>query len=377
MSMIKRHVNEEKELIISGHNSDGSGFHYSYNYRDFSSWSKQSGVITQLGSRGNIMRTRDGVDYWYNTEGQLHREDGPAIYGLANRDKNRWFVDGLELSEQEYAEHSFKKESPSGAIYYVDWHGQQHRTDGPARIEKNGNKLWHSHGELHRIGGPAIELTDGRKEWWVDGKRHRTDGPAIEFNDGTKEWWKDGWRHRTDGPAIEGGVGIKEWYVDGEKVTEEEFKEMSWPTVHNEGTTEEYTEWLDWLGRRHRIDGPAVEWKDGSTRWKIHGQLHRLGGPALEEASGMKQWIRDGYMHREDGPAIIYADGRQEWWLNGYYMDSKSPEKKELLRKAILTSALFCGFLLMKMDRPDRDEERVEEIFEIVEQTRAMEQVSA
>jgi hypothetical protein len=51
-------------------------------------------------------------------------------------------------------------------------------------------------------------------------------------------------------------------------------------------------EW--WIGgKRHRTDGPAVVYEDGSCEY----------------------WIAN-KRHREDGPALINSNGRQEWWIN-------------------------------------------------------------
>ena len=44
----------------------------------------------------------------------------------------------------------------------------------------------------------------------------------------------------------------------------------------------------------HRLDGPAVEWKDGSKVWFVDDKLHRLDGPAVEDADGIKYWFVDG-----------------------------------------------------------------------------------
>jgi len=35
-------------------------------------------------------------------------------------------------------------------------------------------------------------------------------------------------------------------------------------------------------GKQHRVDGPAVEWADGSIFWYLNGLRHREDGPALE-----------------------------------------------------------------------------------------------
>ena len=38
-------------------------------------------------------------------------------------------------------------------------------------------------------------------------------------------------------------------------------------------------------GKYHRVDGPAIEWVDGSKGWFINDKNHRIGGPALESVS--------------------------------------------------------------------------------------------
>jgi len=51
----------------------------------------------------------------------------------------------------------------------------------------------------------------------------------------------------------------------------------------------------------HRLDGPAVEYVDGSKRWWVEGQRHRLDGPAIEYADGHKEyWIHDVHILLED-----------------------------------------------------------------------------
>ena len=78
----------------------------------------------------------------------------------------------------------------------------------------------------------------------------------------------------------------------------------------------ERTEW-QFNGVRHRIDGPAVEWTNGTKWWFLNSLLHRESGPAVEWANGAKWWYKNGQLHRESGPAVEYADGHKTWWLNG------------------------------------------------------------
>jgi len=70
-------------------------------------------------------------------------------------------------------------------------------------------------------------------------------------------------------------------------------------------------------GKRHRTDGPAVEYASGTKEWYLNGKLHRTdGGPAIELANGSKFWILNGKRHREDGPAVEFANGNKYWYLN-------------------------------------------------------------
>ena len=70
-----------------------------------------------------------------------------------------------------------------------------HRLDGPAVINKNGDKSWYKNGLLHREDGPAIEWKNGDKSWYKNGLLYREDGPAIEWKDGDKSWYLNGFEH--------------------------------------------------------------------------------------------------------------------------------------------------------------------------------------
>ena len=50
------------------------------------------------------------------------------------------------------------------------------------------------------------------------------------------------------------------------------------------------TEWFQ-NGKCHRLDGPAIEWVDGSKYWFQNGKYHRLDGPAIEWVDGSKEWF--------------------------------------------------------------------------------------
>jgi hypothetical protein len=81
--------------------------------------------------------------------------------------------------------------------------------------------------------------------------------------------------------------------------------------IENDGTKAWYLN-----GKRHREDGPAIEWSDGRKWWITNGLFHREDGPAIERFAGTKVWYLNGKVHRADGPAIV---GRElcEWWIDG------------------------------------------------------------
>jgi hypothetical protein len=61
--------------------------------------------------------------------------------------------------------------------YHRDSNGKLHREDGPAIHNGKDTERWYREGKLHRTDGPAI-ITPWGEKWFVEGKRHRTDGPA-------------------------------------------------------------------------------------------------------------------------------------------------------------------------------------------------------
>ena len=51
-------------------------------------------------------------------------------------------------------------------------------------------------------------------------------------------------------------------------------------------------------GQKHRDDGPAVQWQDGSMEWWVNGKKHREDGPAVQWSNGSKEWWVSGKKHR-------------------------------------------------------------------------------
>jgi len=60
------------------------------------------------------------------------------------------------------------------------------------------------------------------------------------------------------------------------------------------------------------------------------GELHRVDGPAVEYADGSREWWLDGKLHRADGPAVERADRSCEYWLDGeLFITTKYTTEKE------------------------------------------------
>tara|TARA_R110000868_G_C10813859_1_gene758071 strand:- start:519 stop:779 length:261 start_codon:yes stop_codon:yes gene_type:complete len=55
----------------------------------------------------------------------------------------------------------------------------------------------------------------------------------------------------------------------------------------------------------------------GTKRWLLHGKRHREDGPAIEFTNGNKYWFINDILHREDGPACEYTTGDKEWYYQG------------------------------------------------------------
>lgn len=56
---------------------------------------------------------------------------------------------------------------------------------------------------------------------------------------------------------------------------------------------------------------------NGTTWWRLNGQLHRLNGPASTSVWGYYAYWVNNRRHRIDGPAILHINGSVEYWING------------------------------------------------------------
>jgi hypothetical protein len=57
-----------------------------------------------------------------------------------------------------------------GDRYWLNSEGQLHREDGPAVECADGSRAWYLNDQLHREDGPAMEWANGYREWWLNGE---------------------------------------------------------------------------------------------------------------------------------------------------------------------------------------------------------------
>ena len=80
------------------------------------------------------------------------------------------------------------------------------------------------------------------------------------------------------------------------------------------------------------IEYTVKVYDSGHKHWYLNGKRHREDGPAIEWADGDKSWWLNDKLHREDGPAIEWANGNKCWFLNGEKVTEE--EHKRLTSKA-------------------------------------------
>jgi hypothetical protein len=99
--------------------------------------------------------------------------------------------------------------------------------------------------------------------------------------------------------------------------------------------------------RKLTYNKPTLEIdKNGTKRWLLpNDKFHRVDGPALEYPNGTKAWYLNGKFHRVDGPAVEHACGDKLWWLNGksYFFDDWLEVNKHISEEEKLMLKLAYG----------------------------------
>ena len=84
---------------------------------------------------------------------------------------------------------------------------------------------------------------------------------------------------------------------------------------------EDFSMWIRY-GNLHRVDGPAVIYKNGDEEWWFYGKRHREDGPSSMCSTG-EYWYLNNLRHRSDGPAVELKNGIKLWYLNGHLYEDK------------------------------------------------------
>jgi uncharacterized protein YlzI (FlbEa/FlbD family) len=220
----------------------------------------------------------------------------------------------------------------------------------------NGTKLWYQSGIIHREDGPAVEWPDGftkkyymngkelSQESWqekvdkINGKNNKgsnkmklihSDGKIeekdlipdnftgiVEYRDRTKEWYQDGKRHRLDGPAVEWSSEFESYYINGKCF----LTQKSW----QEEVDKINKKSLNKIKLIHS-DG-KIEEVDNDCKFNV---LNCFTG-VVECSNGSKYWYQNGKLHRLDGPAVEWSNGDKSYYINGKYYECQESWQEEV-----------------------------------------------
>lgn len=144
--------------------------------------------------------------------------------------------------------------------------------------------------------------------------------PELRVNHGIKTWWVNDKRHRIDGPAIEFADGYKEYWVNGKQYSKDDweydYKPRKVARKHAFYMSQRVYE--DTNCELHHLFKPAKITHNGTKQWWKHGLLHRIGGPALEsDNDDAYAYYFEGDLHNIDGPARSDGNGHEEYWIDG------------------------------------------------------------
>ena len=79
------------------------------------------------------------------------------------------------------------------------------------------------------------------------------------------------------------------------------------------------------LGRSLITGGSIYVYDSFVDFYNIHHVRHRDNGPATIYTNGSTEWLINGKRHRLDGPAVVWNEdeGPPVWWINGYNVDDE------------------------------------------------------
>jgi hypothetical protein len=91
---------------------------------------------------------------------------------------------------------------------------------------------------------------------------------------------------------------------------------------------------------------------NGDRWWYLNDKRHREDGPAIEYSNGSRWWYLNGKLHREDGPAMEFTNGTRRWYLNDEeYTEKEFNEKTAKVKEltvAEIEKLLGCSVKVVK-----------------------------
>lgn len=66
------------------------------------------------------------------------------------------------------------------------------------------------------------------------------------------------------------------------------------------------------------ISNYTIEYED-RKEWYKNDKLHRINGPAIHYKNGFKKWYINGILYKECGPKIIKHN--KKWYINGKLLE--------------------------------------------------------
>ena len=100
------------------------------------------------------------------------------------------------------------------------------------------------------------------------------------------------------------------------KLSYYDYNEIPKVQLHGIYEVENYGTFYWVNGKRHREDGPAEEYFNGTKFWYINDELHRLDGPAIEYSYGDKHYRIEGEIYTKDEfetAVYLYLNNLQDY----------------------------------------------------------------
>ena len=255
---------------------------------------------------------------WKDTDGDLHREDGPAVV-RKNGTKEYW-LHGEQFTFEKWKEakkasvHTQQQNWDNTLLVSISEAARKETCCVSCGSEKvpdgwvnyaNGENLWHfKKGKLHNLAGPAIVRKDGTKEYWIEGKSYTRKDYLNKLK--TMVPWIESWRtDLNDQRGITGTVYdpmLKSFSVfqNGKLFVPSKDDPFAQPNVFFEdsiGTLYEYRDEKGNLSNRH---GPARVYTNGTKEYWINGKQYSSEADWKKAANSNNNLVLEAWLKKPD-----------------------------------------------------------------------------